>query len=131
MSGIGEMNLLNEGQIKSAFDEAKADGKDFLVKIRCASSGEAMTRSNCPVILDLIDFTEKTHGVGKATATEDLRKIYESDSFSHIASVYDLSLPFSHAAGGPELLPQDALQTVLSGRATVSATPWWKTILGL
>lgn len=138
MAGIGEWNVLSAAEIRDAFDKAKGEGKDYLVKVSYTSQGRPMGMAGIPVLLDMIDFHEAAYGVGAASAVDDLRAIYRACGTLNIQEVYELRGAFDQAAKGNEgLLPQAALETVRGQiaqerhDAAMAARPWWKKLFGM
>lgn len=138
MAGIGEFYTLSDSELKTAFDKAKAEGHDYLVKISYTSDGIPMGMPGMGFLLDMIDFHEAAYGVGKNGITDDLVRIYEKTGSLNVQAVYELTSDFKDAAQGAEsALPKeelDAAKKVIEDRqyqAALEARPFWKKLFGM
>lgn len=134
MAGIGEWNCLGASEIKAAFNRARQDGKDFLVRVRYTSQGGLWAPAGIAArhAIEMIDFHEVAIGVGKKTCAEDLREIYKKYGSLDIVSVYRLDQDFDDAVkGNASLLPVNvtALAREVSleeKQAAYDDGPWYK-----
>lgn len=138
MAGIGEFYTLSDSELKTAFDNAKAEGHDYLVKISYTSDGIPMGMPGAGFLLDMIDFHEGAYGVGKNGVKDDLLSVYEKTGNLNIDAVYDLTADFEAATQGPPSILDreelDAAKKVIEDRqyqAALEARPLWKKLFGM
>ncbi len=138
MAGMGEWNSLSKEALKTAFDNAKAEGAYFLVHFSYTSEGASMGMAGVPTLLEMIDINEAARGIGLDDAEWDLKALFNEYGNIKIEWVYLLKGPFEKAVRGSEnLLPQGAMDNVRSElareahEAKMAARPLWKKLLGL
>lgn len=100
MAGIGEWNVLTDDQLKAAFDEARGNGKDFLVKISYTSTNGLRIEDpslwmRMPIFM--METNEATGGVRIDNFLEDLRAIYNKYGSMNVERVYRLDCSFEEA----------------------------------
>lgn len=130
---------LDEDDIKDAFNKAKDQGKDYLLKVSYVLSGLPLA-APVPVAVGISRVIEQTYAFNAETLEDDLLALYKHNGSLHIHGVYDLSGDFNASAKGTtDILPQDKYEAALkkieaykTERAeAMAARPLWKKILGL
>lgn len=135
MAGLGNVYLIRDEDLTTAFEKAKADGKEFVVVMDCSSEGDGWAMPGGGGFLETIDLYERICLVGTATARDDLMQAYRENGTLQINRVYNIST--GAAAKDESLLPADALQQVRDDicaqqhQRAMEARPWWKKMLGL
>jgi hypothetical protein len=90
MAGLGNISTISENELKKHFEKAKAEGADFLV-----IHGHSWTSGCLTMLMETIDFSERTIAVSKESTLEDLLKADVGEGLLNIKAVYDLTKDFN------------------------------------
>lgn len=135
-----EFETVSPEKLKERFDEARKQGKDFLVKVSYVLPSMPIVVPGAPIAINTVRVMEDTYGISKDTLADDLVDIYKGRNELNILSVYDLSESFNlNARGGTDMLPETGYKEALAQiaqlkeerEAALKARPLWKKILGL
>lgn len=139
MAGVGEFYTLSQSELCEAFEAAKANGQDYLVKISYGVDGGLTGMPGFGFVLDLIDFHQAALPVRTDTVREDFRAFLDQYGGGSVLSVYDLSREFDTA-----LVSEDTLDKTVGVfedvrkqynadmyQQSMDARPLWRKVLGL
>lgn len=97
MAGLGEFYSVSDQQLKAAFDSARNEGAEFLLKTGYSSSGGPFGIKGSGHFIELIDFHEDTFSTTRATMASDIRGYLEQHKDAQLKSVYTTEATFDKA----------------------------------